>query len=297
MAERAATPRPGVGVVALVVCVVGAFFSPTQFFRAYLAAYVFYLGIGLGSLVILMIYHLTGGAWGFLVRRILEASTRTIPLLAVLFIPVACGVRYLYLWTDPAKVAADWTLQYKHIYLNLPFFCFRAVLYFVLWSLMAYLLSRWSRLQDETGDPALKRTMGRLSGPGLVVYGISFTFASVDWIMSLQPAFHSTIFGPLVAASELAVGARLHAPCAGPTGAAAAAGGIRLAGRVPRPRQPAADVPHPLGVHGLFPVHANLDRQFALRGDLVSAAVRGTAGSGWPGRCSCSAWSCRFSAC
>ncbi len=97
----------GVGVVALVVCVVGAFFSPTQFFRAYLAAYVFYLGIGLGSLVILMIYHLTGGAWGFLVRRILEAATRTLPLLAVLFLPMACGVSYLYLWARPDTVAAD----------------------------------------------------------------------------------------------------------------------------------------------------------------------------------------------
>lgn len=195
-----------VGAVALIVCVVGAFFGPTlatQFFRAYLAAYVFCLGIGLGSLVILMIYHLTGGAWGFLVRRILEATTRTIPILAVLFIPVACGVRYLYLWTDPAKVAADWTLQYKHIYLNLPFFYCRAVLYFVLWSLMAYFLNRWSRLQDETGEPVFSERMKRLSGPGLVVYGVSLTFASVDWIMSLQPAFHSTIFGPLVAASEL----------------------------------------------------------------------------------------------
>jgi hypothetical protein len=192
-----------VGVVALVVCVVGAFFSPTQFFRAYLAAYVFCLGLGLGSLVILMVYHLTGGAWGFLVRRILEAATRTIPLLAVLFIPVACGIYHLYLWTDPQIVAADPGLQYKHIYLNVPFFLGRAVLFFVLWSLLAYLLSRWSRLQDQSGDPAATRRMRRLSGPGLVIYGLSLTFAAVDWIMSLQPSFHSTIFGPLVAASEL----------------------------------------------------------------------------------------------
>jgi hypothetical protein len=192
-----------VGAAALVVCVIGAFFSPTQFFLAYLAAYIFCLGLGLGSLVILMIYHLTGGAWGYLVRRILEATTRTIPLLAVLFVPVACGVYRLYLWTDQAKVDADASLQYKQIYLNLPFFYGRAILFFFLWSLMAYLLSRWSRAQDQSGDPALDERMKRLSAPGLVVYGISLTFAAVDWVMSLQPAFHSTIFGPLVASSEM----------------------------------------------------------------------------------------------
>ncbi len=195
-----------VGAAALIVCVIGAFFGKalaTEFFRAYLAAYIFCLGLGLGSLVILMIYHLTGGAWGYLARRILEASTRTIPILAVLFVPVACGAGYLYLWTDPAVVAADRSLQYKQLYLNLPFFYGRAVLFFVLWSLMAYLLSRWSRAQDRTGDPMLSERMKWLSGPGLVVYGVSLTFAAVDWVMSLQPAFHSTIFGPLVASSEL----------------------------------------------------------------------------------------------
>ena len=192
-----------VGAAALVVCILGAFLDPKQFFAAYLAAYIFCLGVGLGSLVILMIYHLTGGAWGYIVRRILEASTRTIPILAVLFIPVACGVSYLYLWTDPAQVAADQSLQYKLIYLNLPFFYGRAILFFFLWSVMAYLLSRWSRAQDQSGDAVPSGRMRRLSAPGLVVYGVSLTFASVDWIMSLQPAFHSTIFGPLVASSEL----------------------------------------------------------------------------------------------
>jgi hypothetical protein len=192
-----------VGVVALVVCVIGAISSPTQFFLAYLAAYMFCLGVGLGSLVILMIYHLTGGAWGYIVRRILEATTRTIPLLAVLFVPVACGVYYLYLWTDPNKVAADASLQYKQIYLNVPFFLGRAVLYFVLWSLMSYLLNRWSRAQDQSGAIVLAERMQRLSAPGLIIYGISLTFAAVDWVMSLQPAFHSTIFGPLVATSQL----------------------------------------------------------------------------------------------
>jgi hypothetical protein len=199
-----------VGAVALIVCVIGCVIGvfsgstlATQFFRAYLAAYMYCLGVALGSLVILMIYHLTGGAWGYIVRRILEATTRTIPLLAILFVPVACGVYYLYLWTDPAQVAGNPSLQYKQIYLNLPFFFVRAVLYFVLWSLLAYFLNHWSRAQDRSESPVLAERMQRLSGPGLVVYGISLTFAAVDWVMSLQPAFHSTIFGPLVATSEM----------------------------------------------------------------------------------------------
>jgi hypothetical protein len=193
----------GAGVVALGVCAAGAVFSPAQFFRAYLAAYLFYLGLGLGSLAILAIYHLTGGAWGFLIRRILEAGIRTLPLLAVLFVPIACGLGYLYEWAQPEKVAADPSLRHKQVYLNEPFFWARAALFFVLWMAVAYLLDSWSRRQDRTDDPALLPRFGRLAGIGLVIYGVSIHFASVDWVMSLQPAFRSTIFGPLMASSHL----------------------------------------------------------------------------------------------
>lgn len=201
--RRLLLPSLGVGILALVACIIGAFFSPTQFFRAYLAAYIFFLGLGLGSMVILMIYHLTGGAWGFLTRRILEASMRTLPLLAVLFTPVACGVGYLYLWAQPAVVAGNQKLQYQQIYLNAPFFWGRAALYFILWLGLAYLLSKWSARQDRAAVPGSEVKAERLGGIGAVIYGISIHFASVDWVMSLQPAFHSTIFGPLTAAGQL----------------------------------------------------------------------------------------------
>jgi hypothetical protein len=209
--QRAVTDRfqsasLGVGVVALVVCIIGAPFSPTQFFRAYLSAYLFYLGIGLGCLCILMIYYLTGGAWGFLTRRLFEAGMRTLPLLAVLFTPIACGLSYLYLWAQPDRVALDRGLQHKQIYLNAPFFWGRAAFYFVTWLLIAYFLNSWSRRQDEVDDPALPRKLIRLSGPGLAIYGITITFASVDWVMSLQPAFHSSIFGPVFASGQLLSG-------------------------------------------------------------------------------------------
>jgi hypothetical protein len=192
-----------VGILTLLACIIGAPFSPSQFFRAYLAAYLFYLGIGLGSFGILMIYYLTGGAWGSLTRRLFEAGMRTLPLLAILFTPVACGLGYLYLWARPDQVAADRGLQHKQIYLNAPFFWARAAFYFISWLVLAYFLDSWSRQQDETNDPAPQRKLVRLSGPGLIVYGITITFASVDWIMSLQAAFHSSIFGPLVASGQL----------------------------------------------------------------------------------------------
>ncbi len=196
----------GAGVVASGACVVGAFFDPAQFFRSYLAVYLFCQGIGLGCLAILMIYHLTGGAWGFLVRRFLEAGTRTLPLLALLIIPVGFGLRYLFTSARPEEVAASPNLQWKHIYLNVPFWWGRAVLFFAVWLVFTYFLNAWSRRQEETGDPRYAWRLEILSGPGLVAYGICMHFAAIDWIMSLQTAYKSSITGPLVAAGQMLTG-------------------------------------------------------------------------------------------
>ncbi|HLW64184.1 MAG TPA: hypothetical protein VKS79_02620 [Gemmataceae bacterium] len=195
-----------IGIVCMAACVIGAFFDPQQFFRAYLAPYLFYQGIGLGCFVLLMIFHVTGGAWGFLIRRFLEAGTRTLPLLALLLIPVGCGLHYTFLWARPEVVAADPNLQGKHLYLNVPFWWARAVLFFVIWLIFAYFLNLWSRREDETGDPRYARRLEILSGPGLVAYGICMHFAAIDWIMSLQPDYKSSIFGPLVASGQVLSG-------------------------------------------------------------------------------------------
>ena len=191
------------GVIALAVCVIGAFFDPGQFFRAYLTAYQFCLGLSLGCLVLLMIYHLTGGAWGFLIRRILEAGTRALPLLALLFVPIPCGMEYLFTWARPSEVEASAALQYKQFYLNVPDFCLRALAYFVVWLTVMFFLNRWSWRQDRTDNPAISTWLTRLSGPGLATYGIAIHFASIDWLMSLETAFHSTIVGPLYASRHL----------------------------------------------------------------------------------------------
>jgi hypothetical protein len=194
------------GAVGALGCVAGFFLRPEAFFRAYLSAYIFWLGIPLGCLSILMLYHLTGGAWGFLIRRTLEAASRTLSLMALLFIPIACGLGYLYVWAQPGEAQTNVAVKNKVFYLNPPFFWGRAALYFVLWSALGYLLSHWSRRQDETGERRFHDYMARLSGPGLVAYGVSITFASVDWVMSLMPAFRSTIFGPVFASSQLVSG-------------------------------------------------------------------------------------------
>ena len=168
-----------------------------QLFRSYLISYLFWLGIALGCLPLLMLHHLVGGAWGFAIRRVLEAGTRTLPLMTLLFLPILFGIHYLYEWSHPEIVARDEILQAKGAYLNVPFFIARAVIYFFSWLIFAYLLNKWSAEQDATGNPALVRRFQLLSGPGLVVYGLAITFASVDWGMSLEPRWFSTIYGLL----------------------------------------------------------------------------------------------------
>jgi hypothetical protein len=129
---------------------------------------------------------------------------RTLPLLAVLFLPIALGVESLYPWAGPPETTEN--LKYNHVYLQVPFFWGRAVTFFAAWLIIAGVLNVWSQRQDEAAGAAWPRKFALLSAPGLVVYGLTITFASVDWVMSLQPEFHSTIFGPLFASGQLLMG-------------------------------------------------------------------------------------------
>ncbi len=186
-----------VGAAGVLLLIAGALIDSGQFLRSYLWAYLFYVGITLGSLALVMLQYLTGGAWGFVIRRVAEAVTRTLPLLAVLFIPVLIGIPRLYEWSHADVVARDEVLQKKAAYLNVPFFVGRAVFYFALWMLFAWLLNKWSAEQDRTGEPGLLRRLQKLSGPGLIMYGFTISLAAVDWVMSLEPHWWSTIFGIL----------------------------------------------------------------------------------------------------
>jgi hypothetical protein len=187
----------GAGAVGLVLSLVGAAAAPTQFLRSYLAAWIFVTGMSLGCIAILMINHVTGGAWGAIIRRILESGARTLPVLAALFLPLVLGAPRLYAWARPDAVAHDPALQHNHFYLNLPFFVLRAALYFLAWIVITRQLTRWSLEQDARLDPLPTDRLELLSRGGLVLMGLTMTFASIDWVMSLEPHWSSTIYGVL----------------------------------------------------------------------------------------------------
>ncbi|HYV40223.1 MAG TPA: hypothetical protein VEO02_00375 [Thermoanaerobaculia bacterium] len=200
--DRLRRPALVAGVIALGACAAGAIASPGAFFRGYLFAYVFFTGLSLGCLAIVMLHHSTGGAWGIPIRRILESGTRTLPLIAILFLPIALGMKHLYSWSRPEEVAKDALLQAKEAYLNVPFFLARAAFYFAVWIATAYFVNRWSLEQDHAGSPALTRKLQLLSAGGLVAYGLTMTFASIDWVMSLEPHWFSTMYGVLYIAGQ-----------------------------------------------------------------------------------------------
>jgi hypothetical protein len=198
---RYRTPALIVGIVFLALSLLGLLFNQTDnFFRAYLMGYLFWTGIALGSLAVLMLQHLTGGAWGMVIRRVLESSTRTLPLLLLLFVPIILGMHSLYEWTHQDKVNADPILKEKSGYLNIPFFVARVLIYFAIWLGLTYLLNKWSGEQDRTAERRLSRQMRMISGPGLVLFVLTVTFASIDWAMSLDPHWFSTIWGLLFVA-------------------------------------------------------------------------------------------------
>ncbi len=193
----------GIGAAGLALCALGWLTNPEQFYRSYLLGYLFWFGIALGSLPLNMLQHMTGGAWGLSIRRLLEASTRTLPLMAVLFVPIVLGMHSLYSWSRPEVVAADEVLRHKAPYLNPTFWLVRTVLYFTIWIGLSWRLNAWSREQDRTGDVTLSRKMQTLSAPGVVFYFLAITFAAIDWVMALVPHWYSTIFGPLIAVGQV----------------------------------------------------------------------------------------------
>ncbi len=195
-----------VAIVGLAAGAIGAFAAgdAVHFYRSWLIGFLFCLGIALGSLALLMLQHLSGGEWGMVARRVFEAGSRTLPLTALMFIPLLFGTRELFLWARPEAVGGDAILQAKAPYLNLSFWIGRAVVYFVLWLLMSVLLNRWSAQQDrgEAITPADSVRFRIVSAPGILAYVLTMTFASVDWIMSLDPHWFSTIFGLLTVAGQ-----------------------------------------------------------------------------------------------
>lgn len=186
-----------VGVVGLLAGVVGIFFSVPVFFQSYLFAYTFWTGMALGCLCVLLFHHVTGGRWGFALRRFLEAGALTMPVMGLLFVPLAFGLPYLYEWARPEEVALDPLLLHKAPYLNATFFLMRTAVYFLIWSVLAVVLVRWSRRQDETAEAALTHRSRQVATAGLIVLLFTASLAGVDWLMSLEPHWYSHVYGLL----------------------------------------------------------------------------------------------------
>jgi len=184
------------GAVLLAVCIAGGVADKAEFFHSYLIAFLFWIGITLGSTALLMVQHLTGGRWALVIRRILEASSRTLPLMAIAALPVLAGMKTLYSWSRPGQT--DPVVLAKSSYLNPQFFAARMIFYFAVWFLLTFFLNKWSREEDSggAGVPLWNRIEG-FSGIGLVLYGFTVTFAGIDWVMSLEPRWYSTIYGLL----------------------------------------------------------------------------------------------------
>ncbi|HEV7121972.1 MAG TPA: hypothetical protein VGN24_00930 [Rhodanobacter sp.] len=181
---------PIVGVLALLACLWLAQAAPQQVLLSYLSAFVFFTGLAVGSLALAMVHPLSGGAWGFFIRPQVLAAARTLPLMAVLVLPILLGLHVLYVWSHADVLAHDSLLRKQSWYLNPTFFVIRSVVYFALWLLFAWLFTRGVRNNLR---------LPRIAAPGLIVFALTTLMATTDWLSSLLPHWHSTTFGMLVA--------------------------------------------------------------------------------------------------
>ncbi len=188
-----------VGALGLLLCLVGPGSGTREGYASYLSAYLFWIGLSLGCLAVSMLHHLVGGEWGLVTRRLLQAGVRTLPIMALLFVPLLFGLSTLYPWaassTPPASEGA-------RAWLTRPFFLVRAAVYFASWIALAFWVPRWSSRLEEAADPRLARRMRLLCAWGLVVYGLTIFFSAVDWILSLEPGWISTVYGMIVMAGQ-----------------------------------------------------------------------------------------------
>jgi hypothetical protein len=185
----------GIGVVGIGATLAGLAGDAQRALGSYLFAYMLFLQVALGSLFFVMVHHLAGARWGVSVRRLAEATAATLPVFAVLFVPIWLGRHELFHWTHEEAVAGDALLQGKAAYLNVPFFTVRAVIYFAVWAFLGTYLFRLSVQQDRGDGTEYLAKMRRASAPGMFLFGITLTFAAFDWLMSLDPHWFSTIFG------------------------------------------------------------------------------------------------------
>lgn len=192
-----------IGIIALAGSAVGLFTDPAHFWQSYLFAYIFWSGLAIGCLGIFFLHNVVGGNWGVAIRRMVESGVQTLPLIAVFVIPIFFGMTTLYTWTHADVRAHDFAVGHKAIYMNVPFFIGRTVLYFLIWFFFGFRILRMANEHDRTGDPALFKRIKGASAPALLLFVLSTTYAFIDWIMSLEPDWYSTIYAWLFTVNEV----------------------------------------------------------------------------------------------
>jgi len=192
-----------VGVIALAATAVGIFVDPAHVWQSYLFGFVFWAGLALGCLGIFLMHNVVGGNWGVAIRRFVESGLQTLPLIAILAIPVLVNINSLYKWTDATYRAEHFSVGHKAAYMNVPFFIGRTVLYFLIWLFIGFRILKMANEHDRTGDSALFRKIKGRSAPALLVFVLSTTYAFIDWIMSLEPEWYSTIYAWMFTVGEV----------------------------------------------------------------------------------------------
>lgn len=198
-----------IGVAGAAACVAGLLLNPTQFFHSYHMAYLFWWELGMGCLALGLLYQLVGGQWGYTTRPFFDAGIRTLPLLALLFVPIALGMEHIFVWAQDDYWVGKTHTAHKQLWLDPSFFLIRAAVYFVLWLLFGWLITRNSPRPDGWPATATENNMGKLPGAALAITALAATGAGYDWGMSLEPDFHSTIFGGIFAIGSVLCGLAL----------------------------------------------------------------------------------------
>ncbi|MFH1699381.1 MAG: hypothetical protein ABIE07_02240 [Candidatus Zixiibacteriota bacterium] len=183
------------GIAGLVVSLIGYFVDNDQFFFSYLTSFAFWFTLSAGALFFAMVHHLTGATWSVVLRRLTENIMLMLPLMIIFFLPILFGAHSLYHWTHVDAVAQDALLMGKQPYLNMSFFVIRSFIYFAIWIILIFLLRKYSLRQDDGHTEKIRQKFGRVSAPGMILFALSLTFASFDWLMSLDPHWYSTIYG------------------------------------------------------------------------------------------------------
>jgi hypothetical protein len=194
-----------IGILGVAFCCVGFVFDRRPFYISYLWAFVFWLSLTLGCFYGAAIHYLTAGRWGFAARRIFEAGFMTLPLMLLFVIPIFFGLHELYPWARPEEISADKILRQRAEFENFPGFVIRAVIFFGVWIFIATLLRKWSLRQDTTEDLAPTMKIRALAGPAIAIVPLTASFAFVDWAMSVEPDWYSTIFPVIILAGQMLI--------------------------------------------------------------------------------------------